>query len=384
MKPWLVGTMIVSRLLTPMVGALGQTALPSSSPVAPEPAAGSIDVNLPDAQPVAFVVDSPVDWQVFQRKTRLAGAIRVSGVTQPNSKVQVRLAGKSLTGLVSGVWQAVPVDSMAHTYFAELATPAGGWYTLDIQSTVKGEPPVIQTIPHVGVGEVFVGAGQSNSTNYGEVRTQPTSGMVTTFSGSEWRIADDPQPGAHDRNNPKAQFGSLWPAFGDAMYAHYGVPIGVAVTGNGGTSLDLWNPDGDIFNWTLTRIQHLGPFGFRALLWHQGESDYNTAADDYAAKLAHIIQTARLRAGWAFPWIVAHASYENPTLTGSAKTGAGQEAIWKLGIALPGPDTDKLVGDLRLNSGPHFTAAGLKAHGELWAVAVEAYLDPLLAKEPAK
>jgi len=37
--------------------------------------------------------------------------------------------------------------------------------------------------------------------------------MVSTFSGSEWRIADDPQPGTHDHS----MRGSFWPSFGDAM-----------------------------------------------------------------------------------------------------------------------------------------------------------------------
>ena len=79
---------------------------------------------------------------------------------------------------------------------------------------------------------MFVIAGQSNSTNSGQFTTKQTSGMVSSFGGTSWQVADDPQPGTSD--NSKG--GSPWPAFGDAMYAKYHVPIGIASTGFGGTS----------------------------------------------------------------------------------------------------------------------------------------------------
>ena len=83
--------------------------------------------------------------------------------------------------------------------------------------------------------------------------------MVASFSGEQWQLADDPQPGVAD----KSQGGSFWPAFGDAMYERYGVPIGVAATGFGGTSVNQWQPDGDFFPWMMTRVYQLGPHGFQ-------------------------------------------------------------------------------------------------------------------------
>ena len=40
-----------------------------------------------------------------------------------------------------------------------------------------------KTLNRVGVGEVFIGAGQSNSTNSGRVNTNNTTGMVASFDG---------------------------------------------------------------------------------------------------------------------------------------------------------------------------------------------------------
>jgi hypothetical protein len=43
------------------------------------------------------------------------------------------------------------------------------------------------------------------------------------------RIADDPQPGVQDTSSR----GSFIPAFGDALYAKYHVPVGIADVGHG-------------------------------------------------------------------------------------------------------------------------------------------------------
>jgi hypothetical protein len=231
-------------------------------------------------------------------------------------------------------------------------------------------------VENVGVGEVFIGAGQSNSTNCGQEKTKQTSGMVSSFSGAVWQLADDPQPGPHDHS----QGGSFWPAFGDAMYAKYHVPIGVAVTGHGGTSVNQWQPGGELHTWMMTRINQLGKFGFRAVLWHQGESDVQMTTADYAQKLANVIQGAKTAAGWEFPWFVAQVSYLNPNQPTFASTRDAQKQLWDSGVALQGPDTDTLTGANRDNNGAgiHFSPKGLLAHGQMWTEKVSVYLDTLL------
>ena len=197
--------------------------------------------------------------------------------------------------------------------------------------------------------------------------------MVSTFDGDSWRIADDPQPGVHD----KSMGGSFWPAFGDAMATRYGVPIGVAVTGHGGTSVNQWQPGGELFDWTLTRVRELGVGGFRAMLWHQGESDTAMASDEYARKLTNTIRGMQSAAGWAFPWFVAQVSYHSATDSHSASTRDAQAQLWREGVALEGPDTDTLGADYRDAGGKgiHFSPKGLTAHGNLWAEKVGAFLD---------
>lgn len=320
---------------------------------------------------------SPRPYQVFQRQTLQSGPILISGRVRPDcDRVEARVLGRSMTGTLPETWKRLPLQPITQAFSVDLPTSAGGWYRVEARA-LKGRKIVAQaTVEHVGVGEVFVGAGQSNSTNSGQERIQQTSGMVSAFSGADWQLANDPQPGTHDNSGG----GSFWPAFGDAMYDRYKVPIGVAVTGHGGTSVNQWQPDGELFRWMMTRLYELGPNGFRAVLWHQGESDTGMSSEDYAARLTTVIQSSKQLAGWEFPWFVAQVSYHNPHEVSFASTRDAQKRLWETHIALEGPDTDTLVGDNRDfgGQGIHFSPKGLKAHGRMWADRVSVFLDRVL------
>lgn len=330
----------------------------------------------------------PQELQVFQRTKRNEGPIRVSGkVTVPCDTVQVRVMGNDLDGKpLKGDWVDAKYRATENGFSTTLTLPAGGWYSAEFRAMKSNNEVATGKVAQFGVGEVFVGAGQSNSTNCGgsgsklptDGCTESKSGMVSSFDGKVWRIAHDPQLGTHD----SSRNGSFWPAFGDAMTSRYYVPIGVAVTGHGGTSINQWKSGGELFNWTLNRVRQLeaassGP-GFRALLWHQGESDAgaNMTAPVYAEGLGTIISEMRRQSGRDFTWFVAKVSYR-PGKPPYAAVTDGQMTLWERGTALEGPDTDSMVGDLRDNGGKgvHFSKKGLKFHGEAWAEKVGTWLD---------
>ena len=329
----------------------------------------------PEAKEAELVVLSPREYQVVQRRTKAAGDVLLSGRLGVGcDKVRVTMSGKA----VSGPWsKTYPVDVVGKTgaFFARVGVPAGGWYTARFEA-MEGDKAVAKAeVAHFGVGEVFVGAGQSNSTNCGQERTQQTSGMVAAFSGRGWQLANDPIPGCHDTSRG----GSFWPAFGDAMVVKFGVPIGVAPTGHGGTSVMLWQPGGELFGWMMERIEQLGPGGFRAVLWHQGESDVARTSDAYYEALKKVILASKEGAGWEFPWFVAQVSY-HPKQSHYDSTRTAQKRLWDDGVALAGPDTDALGPDYRDHEGRgiHFSPKGLKEHGRLWADKVAAYLSDIV------
>lgn len=283
--------------------------------------------------------------------------------------------------------------------------PAGGWYTLGVRATVKGKPVGEARVERVGVGEVFVVAGQSNSANHGAEKQTTKTKKVSTFDGTNWQFANDPQPGASGAS------GSFLPPFGDAVAEKFGVPVGLAACGVGATSVrewlpkgatfpnpptiethvkkvgDAWESKGDIYAAFRDRVKQLGPNGFRAVLWHQGESDANQADATrtlpgklYREYLEKLIRDSRKDVGWDAPWFVARASYHGPDDEGSADLRDAQAALWKGGIALEGPDTDALKGEWRDGGGKgvHFSGPGLREHAARWVEKV----SPWLEKQP--
>ena len=310
------------------------------------------------AEPLTVMV--PQDWQVFQRQTQAEGTVAIRGrFTGACDRLEYRIEKD---------WHVLPVNPVTHAFDTQVVQPAGGWYRCEIRALRDGKTVASRVIEHVGVGEVFVAAGQSNSTNSGEEKLRPASGMVATFSGDTWRPADDPQPGTHDSSSK----GSFYPPLGDALVRRFKVPVAFAVTGHGGTSVEQWHPGGELFTWMQTRILQLGPQGFRAVLWHQGEADAATPQAEYHARLKTIIGQSNRQAGWSFPWIVAQV--------GASGTRQAKEQLCAEGVAVPGPDTDLLRGENRGAGGKdvHFSRIGLIHHGEAWAEKIIPWLESQL------
>ena len=154
------------------------------------------------------------------------------------------------------------------------------------------------------------------------------------------------------------------------------MPIGVASCGIGATSVRQWLPKGtpiavrpttnayirdaadghweatgEPFAGLMKRIDALGPCGFRAVLWHQGESDAGQArsgqgadrqitGEQYRQYMKLLIESTPSRAGWDIPWFVAQATYHSETDPADEEFRAAQKAICDSGLALAGPDTD--------------------------------------------
>ena len=245
-----------------------------------------------------------------------------------------------------------PSKEKTRTFEASVDTPAGGWYKVEVRAMKLGKSWVRwRWTTSVSAKFLWV---LGNPTDQLRARThQAILGMVSSFSGTAWQLADDPQPGVHDNS----MGGSYWPAFGDEMYAKYHVPIGVASTGHSGTSVNQWIPGGELFRWMTTRMKELGREGFRAVLWHQGESGVIDVGGRVYAEMTALIEESRRAVGWEVPWFVAEVSYHNPSQTSFPTTRAGQKKLWDLGVAFEGPDTDTLTGDNRDEGGKGSTSA---------------------------
>lgn len=345
---------------------------------------------------------SPADHQVVQRSTPGTGLVRIAGKLSEPCPGQATLEARVRDDRLERPWQScgtVTDSSIA----GALTVPAGGWWTLDVRVVHDQKEHARGTVAHVGVGEVFVVAGQSNSANHGAERQTSHTRRVAAFDGSAWRPADDPQPGASGAG------GSFIPPLGDALVGKLGVPVGFVPCGIGATSVREWLPKGATFSapptiesrvtrtaegaWAsdgraydqfVSRMKSVGTRGFRAVLWHQGESDANQkdasrtlAGPLYGQYLDKLIRDSRRGIGWEAPWFVALATYHGPDDPGSDDIRAAQASVWKSGVALQGPDTDALGPRFRDSEGRgvHFSGEGLRAHAVAWAEKIVPWLD---------
>ncbi len=349
----------------------------------------------------SLTLESPLDFQVFQRHRVGRGVVVVRGRVGPEvDRLEIRLIPPSPDQPEIRHRISIRNTSGSAAFEKRATVPAGGWYRCEVRAFRKGsqDPMSRVDVDHVGVGDVFVVAGQSNSANHGSERQQPRSGWVAAFDGRAWRPAHDPQPGA------SGDAGSFVPAFGDALVARTHVPVGVVSIGAGGTSVREWLPrgdrmtnqpttganvravgphtweaTGDLFERLAGRLEQLGPHGCRAVLWHQGESDAGQARSGYPADrqitgeqyvvfMRRLVTASRERAGWRVPWITAQTTYHSEADPSDAEFRAAQARLWESGLTLRGPDTDALRREYR--DGVHFNVVGLRRHGEAWAECV--------------
>lgn len=316
----------------------------------------------------SITVLTPKDYQVFQRQKAGSGVVKISGRLMVDCEtIEYRFAGRE----IDSSWHALRVNKVTGDFSGNIILPAGGWYSCEFRANKNGKEFEGKTIAHVGVGEVFIVSGQSNSTNSGEKALKTESGMVSSFNGYDWRLANDPQYGAHDISAVPGTGGSFLPQLGDLLYQHFKVPVAFSMTGHGGYDIAQWQPFNENFTWLQSRIEQLGPQGFRMVLWHQGEADCPTPKEEYYTRLKNLVEISNQRAGWSFPWMVAQV--------GGTQTRGAKVKLWNEGIVLEGPDTDTLRGaELRYQNGAHFTEKGLRLHATLWMNKITPYIDKIL------
>ncbi len=366
------------------------------------------------AEPQSLSLDLPLDYQVVQRATRAEGTLTILG-TWPEGVAATDILEARLVGHgTSDPWLPLPGVTIDRSHFrAGLKASAGGWYRLEVRLKHQEAVTAVGVVEHVGVGEVLVVAGQSNAANHGEERQITKTGLVSNFTGTEWKLAHDPQPGA------SGDGGSFVPPLGDFLAVRFNVPVGIIAAGVGATSVREWLPRGTRFPnpptlvGNVTRLdsgewesngmlfEHLmarikpkepGPRNFRAVLWQQGESDANQtdatrtlSGELYGQFLAQLIRAARREIGWEIPWFVAQASYHTPDDPSSAEIRAAQQSLWNSGVAMEGPDSDALVGDLREGGGKgvHFSGRGLREHAVRWEEKIAPWLEQQLMVAPS-
>lgn len=288
-------------------------------------------------------------------------------------------------------WLAVSPVFRTSTFHAAVRVPAGGWYRLECRIRVDDNLVAEGAVEPIGVGELFIVAGQSYATNCNDERltvADPQQRVVAFNVGKQnWAVAHDPQP-VFDGSDG----GSIWPPLGDALAQELNVPIGFANVAIGGTSSEQWLPKG-MLHQRLIQAANSFP-AFRGVLWQQGESDVinKNSTEGYVANISAIRDSfsqaylatkknvLQHNGDSSPPWLLAKSTYHptvynNPEAEERIRAGVDQLTSRPTAF-LPGPDTDELKGENRgdKDSRRHFTGIGQRRAAQMWLTSIRQQL----------
>ena len=284
-----------------------------------------------------------LDWQVLQRRDGVAnvalsgrwqlepGAIRagVSSATPvarvvneldqtvilPGTPCDRQTGGDVLTGAeVKGEWSLT------------LPLPQGGPYrletSLDAVSAANGDHWMFRgdVRVHVGVGDVFCMAGQSNAAGYAKgVAFDPPDPRVHLLRNrGRWDMAAHPMNEATEAadcvNAPMSVTGtSPFLSFGRRYADLTGLPVGLIQCAQGGSPMDRWDSakGGDLYLNMLSKTRDCADV--RAILWYQGCADTDARnAAVYGQRFARLVADTRRAAGWDVPFFTVQLNkYES-------------------------------------------------------------------------
>ena len=357
------GALLVTGMKTALAFALVALVVAGAAPAAP--AAG------PRGSSLGLV--SPHRYQVFQRGDDGRGDILVAGrAAGLGRRLQVRWGNEPWT----------PFACRRNGAFSlRLGARPAGQATLQVRSASRHD--VVVSRRYVGVGDIYVIAGQSNASGRGSAANAYShSALRATLYGNDdrWKDLTDPVDaalGQVDRvsADPRAG-GSVWPLLATELLAAEGVPVAFVPCARGTTPIRRWEEDaaaphsrGTLYGSLLRRVRAVGG-RVRAVLFWQGERDAleYTPEQTYAASLRSL--AASLAHDCGAPLVAAQiGDYDSRRYSpdGVDAIRLAQQDAWRAGWALPGP----ALYDIDLRGEVHFIdRIDQRVAARRWAAAI--------------
>lgn len=335
-----------------------------------------------------LMITFPMNRAVFQRNSSGGGMIPIAGTFQTRvDRIDARLV--SIKGGSTVDWVPIAYNPNFGGFSGNIYV-VGGWYKLEVRAIRDNNVIATSSIDKVGLGEVFLIAGQSNAQGYEGRGNLPASddrvSIITNFY-SFGQITEVPFPivGHLDENMKIAPLGNgswCWGKLGDFLASKLDVPVmffnaafealGIeewSKSANGERGQDYYSGNYAMPGYPFENIRksmhnYANMFGVRAVLWHQGETDNDkgTSFEVYKNALQYVIQRSRNDSGREISWVVSKASR---TRRGTSPTiiEAQRAVIRETYNVFDGPDTDDIT---YRSDGVHFDSFSLIQLAEAW------------------
>ncbi|MBD2752038.1 sialate O-acetylesterase [Spirosoma validum] len=317
-------------------------------------------------------VSFPTSRAVFQRDKANQATIRITGYyTSTVTRIEARLQARDGQG-ASIDWRTIQDNVTGGVYAGDLTSQAG-WYNLEVRG-MNGNQQVgnVATTERVGIGEVFIIAGQSNAQGVHQSAPNPSNDRVNCVNyqyPGDGYPNDPPTPVFTQLDNspgftisPRGTGSWCWGQLGDLLVKRLNVPVmffngafsGTPVQNwrqsapEGGTAYSVYNgqpypPRQPYINLKLALQFYANVLGVRAVLWHQGEADnlLNTSTSQYVSDLQFVINQTRQDYNRNMSWVVSRATYgDNIGGVDPAIIAAQDIVINSTGNVFAGPNTD--------------------------------------------
>ena len=268
------------------------------------------------------ITGGAVPWQIFQQDREGVAPIRLRGeyhlihlsqelplefsqVPPARATVKARIARED-TGESVIPWTECRIPEPGRWEIEFPRVPAGGLYRVETTMDYEGWDGLSCTrgdmIHHIGVGDVFVIAGQSNAAGRAKnpVADEPELGVHLLRTSARWDLATHPlgettgavHTGHYENHNPGH---SPWLHFAKRLHRELGYPIGLVPCAYGGAPLRWWNPE-ENGALTANMLAMLADYDLhpKAVLWYQGEAEgYEDSAGTYPERFAATVACIR-------------------------------------------------------------------------------------------